>query len=238
MPPDVFSSWTAQATTGLRTLLPAVLAALAGCATSIPTATLPVAPAAPAQPSFSQNTVQLPEGLQATAVASAVAPAATRSGVPTGTSAATLDPNEAWVVKFLLGYAERLRHLNPAELATEITALGEPGQQPLGQMQLALALTHTHQPVDTARALGLFQRVVGQDNANALPYKPLARLLAERLLDQRKLEDTVERQNQQLREQQRRVEQLTERLEAMRAIERSINTRPPTGTRLRPVPTP
>ena len=55
--------------------------------------------------------------------------------------------------------------------------------------------------------------------------KPLARLLAARLLDQRRLEDGVERQSQQLRDSQRRIEVLNERLEAMRAIERSLTPR-------------
>ena len=46
-------------------------------------------------------------------------------------------------------------------------------------------------------------------------------------LEQRKLEEALDRQAQQLREQQRRIEQLNERLEAMRAIERSLNNRAP-----------
>ena len=52
-------------------------------------------------------------------------------------------------------------------------------------------------------------------------------LLANRLMDQRRLEDATERQAQQLRDSQRRIDQLNERLEAMRAIERSLTTRPP-----------
>ncbi len=127
----------------------------------------------------------------------------------------------------VLRYADRVRALTPGELALEIALLGEPGNQPLRQMQLALALTHSNQPVETARALGLLQRVAANANSDAAPYRPLARLIAHRLMEQRKLEDAVERQAQQLREQQRRIEQLNERLEAMRAIERSLNNRAP-----------
>ena len=56
-------------------------------------------------------------------------------------------------------------------------------------------------------------------------------------MEQRRLEDSLERQSQQLREHQRRIDQLNERLEAMRAIERSLTTRPPAapnGTRTAP----
>jgi enoyl-CoA hydratase/carnithine racemase len=101
-------------------------------------------------------------------------------------------------------------------------------------MRLAIALMHTQLPADTARALGLLQRVINNPAPESTALKPLARLLATRLGTQRRLEDTVERQGQQLRDHQRRIEQLSERLEAMRAIERSLTTRP----KARPVPTP
>ncbi len=134
-------------------------------------------------------------------------------------------------VTALLTYSERLRQLTPSELTAEITLQGDPGNVPLRQMQLAMALMQTPQAVDTARALGMLQRVLGSPAPEATPLKPLARLLAHRLMEQRRLEDTVERQGQQLRESQRRVEQLTDRLEAMRAIERSLTTRPPAPSR-------
>ncbi|WP_297748559.1 hypothetical protein [Hydrogenophaga sp.] len=130
------------------------------------------------------------------------------------------------LVTALLTYAERLRVLSPAELTAEIVLQGDPGNAPLRQMQLALALIHTHQAVDTAKALGLVQRVVNHTGPESVPFKPLARLLAARLLEQRRLEEVVDRQTQQLRDSQRRIDQLNDRLEAMRAIERSINSRP------------
>ena len=138
------------------------------------------------------------------------------------------------VVAALLSYADRLQALNPSDLAAEIVVQGDPGNVPLRQMQLALALIHLRQPADTARALGLLQRVIGHVGAESLPLKPLARLLANRLMDQRKLEDNVDRQAQQLRDSQRRIDQLNERLEAMRAIERSLTTRPPAAARPTP----
>ena len=131
------------------------------------------------------------------------------------------------VITALLSYADRLQALSPADLAAEIVVQGDPGTVPLRQMQLALALIHLRQPAETARALGLVQRVINHVGSESLPLKPLARLLANRLMDQRKLEDTADRQAQQLRDSQRRIDQLNERLEAMRAIERSLTTRPP-----------
>lgn len=130
------------------------------------------------------------------------------------------------VITALLTYAERLRVLSPADLAAEIVVQGDPGNVPLRQMQLALALTHTNQAADTARALALVQRVVAHPGPESVPFKPLARLLAARLAELRRVEEMNDRQAQQLRESARRIEQLNERLEAMRAIERSLNSRP------------
>lgn len=136
----------------------------------------------------------------------------------------------------LLRYADRVRALTPAELTMEIASLGEPGNQPARLLQLAIALMQSNQPVETARALGLAQRAAASTAPDATPYRPLARLIANRLLEQRKLEEAVERQTQQLREQQRRIDQLNERLEAMRAIERSLNNRAPATTPRPPTP--
>jgi hypothetical protein len=130
------------------------------------------------------------------------------------------------VITALLTYAERLRVLSPPDLAAEIVVQGDPGNVPLRQMQLALALTHTNQAADTVRALALVQRVVAHPGPESVPFKPLARLLAARLAELRRVEEMNDRQAQQLRESQRRIEQLNERLEAMRAIERSLNSRP------------
>ena len=127
----------------------------------------------------------------------------------------------------VLAHADRTLRMSPAELTREIARLGEAedasAQTPL---LLANALVQTRQPVDTARALGLVQRVLANGAAAAQPLHPLARLLEARLLQQRRLEDQLERQAQQLRDAQRRNDQLNERLEAVRAIERSLTTRP------------
>ena len=73
------------------------------------------------------------------------------------------------VVTALLTYSERVRQLNPTDLAAEIAVQGDPGNAPLRQMQLALALMHSPQAVDTARALGLVQRVVGNRHPRPRP---------------------------------------------------------------------
>ena len=180
----------------LRWPLLALGAVLAGCATTTP-------PPAPAQTPPVAMIIAVP-----VAPTVEVGPAEAR-----GTDA---DTNHT-PVALLLTQTDRVLKLPPAELAKEIARLGEAEDAtPETPLLLATALAQTRQAVDTARALGLVQRALGNTSPAAQPLHPLARLL----------EDQLDRQTQQLRDTQRRNDQLSERLEAVRAVERSLSTRP------------
>ncbi|MGJ7566443.1 hypothetical protein ACSFBM_21535 [Variovorax sp. GB1R11] len=146
-------------------------------------------------------------------------------------------------VAAMLSYADKMRSLNGADLGAEISRIGDPGDSPTTQMQLAMLLSQTRVPADLARALGLMQRVIANPSPEAQPLQPLARALAARYVEQRRVEDDRDKQVQQLRDSQRRIDQLNDRIEALRAIERSFarpNTAPtapsasPNGTRQSP----
>jgi len=86
-------------------------------------------------------------------------------------------------------------------------------------------LAQTRNSADTARALGLVEPIARNPTPEQQPWQALARLLHARIAEQRRLEDQLERQGAQLRESQRSVQQLNEKLEALKAIERSLNNR-------------
>jgi hypothetical protein len=125
-------------------------------------------------------------------------------------------------VSSMLTYADKVRPLNGADLNAEIARVGDPGDSPTAQMQLALLLSQTRVPADLARALGLLQRVIANPAPEAQALQPLARALAARYVEQRRVEDDRDKQVQQLRDSQRRIDQLNDRIEALRAIERSF----------------
>ena len=127
----------------------------------------------------------------------------------------------------LLAYAERVRMMQPPELTQEIARLGDT-PTPTAQMQLALALSQLRQLPELVRAQEMLARVLGNPEAEAL--HPLARLLAARFTEQRRVEEQLDKQNQQAKDLQRRLDQTNERLEALKAIERSLTTRPPAAT--------
>jgi hypothetical protein len=79
---------------------------------------------------------------------------------------------------------------------------------------------------ELGRAIGLVEPVVKGTSADLRPWQPFARLLLSRLLELRRLEDLLDKRNQELRDSQREVRQLNEKLEALKAIERSLAPRP------------
>ena len=126
----------------------------------------------------------------------------------------------------ILAYADRARRMQPAELSQEVIRLSDVAG-PTEQVQLALLLNQFHQLPELTRAQELLSRVLTNDGAQAQALHPLAGLLAARLGEQRRLEDQLEKQAQQTRDVQRRLDQTNERLEALKAIERSLTSRPP-----------
>jgi len=140
----------------------------------------------------------------------------------------------------MLAYADKIRPLGPPELGNELNRLGELAETPTTQMQTALVLAQTRNPADLARAQSLLQKVVANPSAEAQPYQPLARTLTARIAEQRRVEEDRDKQAQQLRDAQRRIDQLNDRIEALRAIERSFArpNNPPAPPANHPKPAP
>lgn len=212
MPPDTRRRRLHRIASFHRTTLVILSSALCACATPTPhLAAPPVAPTA-------SLTTPIPM------------PVPAPSTPPAPPRVQAREPETASLLESVLTYAERLRLLSPAELATEQLQLADPGPSVERQMQLTLALLQSHQATDTLRAQILLQRLMANNSPDAIELRALARLLSSRVQDVRRLEDLTDRQAQQLREAQRRIEVLNDRLEAMRAIERSLTPRTTPGS--------
>ncbi len=194
----------------------------------------------PAQP---PATPDMPPAPPPAASAPAVMPAVPTPPAPPPTPEA----QERQAAQRLLRFHERVRTWPPGEVAREITRLearlqvdqqttaptaisgpapdATDGAAPQTALELALLLAQQRQNGDLARALALLDPLQQPDAPTAT--QPLARLLHARLAEQRRLEEQLERQAQSLRDLQRRADQLAAQLEALRTIERSLNTRPP-----------
>lgn len=121
---------------------------------------------------------------------------------------------------------EQLRNLPPNELAQEIARLSALPTAPDTSIDLAMALLLTRNGGEQLRAIGLVEPLAKGTTPEGEAWQPIARLLLARLQELRRLEDLLDRRNQELRDSQREVKQLNEKLEALKAIERSLAPRP------------
>jgi hypothetical protein len=132
----------------------------------------------------------------------------------------------------LLAYNDQMRQWQPPELTAEVNRLNNvlatqgAATSPADILELALVLSQTRNNGDLGRAMALVDPITRSSAKEVQPWQGLARLLAVRFAEQRRLEDAVERQKNELRDAQRNAQQLNEKLEALKAIERSINARP------------
>lgn len=131
----------------------------------------------------------------------------------------------------LLAYADHLRTLNAPELATEIKQIEAQIQVPMPaqlrhlrqkNLQYALVLMQTHSTANLKKAHQLLLAFVAQSKPETEPLNPLAHLLIDSIASQLQLQEALDQQTQQLRENQRRLDAQAERLKAIRAIERSL----------------
>lgn len=121
---------------------------------------------------------------------------------------------------------EQLRGLPLNELAQEIARLSALPPAPDTSIDLAMALLLTRNGGEQNRAISLVEPLARGSTPEGEPWQPIARLLLARLQELRRLEDLLDRRNQELRDSQREVKQLNEKLEALKAIERSLAPRP------------
>jgi hypothetical protein len=153
------------------------------------------------------------------------APAILKLPAPAAPAAATA-PAANDALTSMLAYAERVRQMPAAELGQESARLSADQASAANQLQLALVLSQSRQLQDLIRAQELLGRVLGNSGDQAQPLHPLARMLAARYGEQRRVEEQLEKEKQQARELQRKLDQTNDRLEALKAIERSLTSRP------------
>ena len=134
-------------------------------------------------------------------------------------------------------YQAWLQTQTPEALAAELARL-DATSSARAAMEKALLLARRHAPADLAAALAQLDAVLLATTEDAPPWQPLARLLQPvwqaDLQEQKRLQEQLEKQASQLRDSQRKVDQLNEKveqldhkLEALKSIE--LNLPKPAG---------
>ena len=140
----------------------------------------------------------------------------------------------------LLGYYHLLQRMAPAELARERQTLAGIPASPSVRVRQAMLLGMPRTTGDLPRALALLDAVLRAREPEAASLHPLARLLAVQYQERMRLEAQGDRLGQQLKDSQRRRDELQEKrdelqekLDALTDIERSMPVRP---NAVRPAP--
>ncbi len=129
----------------------------------------------------------------------------------------------------LLAYHQMLGRLNAIELARERSFLATLPAGPAVQLRQAMVIGHPRGQADTAKALALAEQVLRANEPAALELHGLARLLADQYSERLRLEGLLERQGAQLKDSQRKAQELQEKLDGLADIERTLMPRPRTG---------
>ncbi|MRW89295.1 hypothetical protein GJ699_04800 [Duganella sp. FT80W] len=126
----------------------------------------------------------------------------------------------------LLSYHQSLRRMSQGELVKELSGLGLQQRSPRVAIQMGMVLMLTRGSGDLARAQSLLDSVASSTDVDAAPFRPLAQLLSSNCAETRRLYDHADKLAAQQRDNQRRIDQLNDTLEALKAIERTLPVRP------------
>lgn len=106
----------------------------------------------------------------------------------------------------------------PAPHAQELKAVLAYAQE----LHQALALSQGRGVADLAQAAAQLEVLAAAPEAPAESLKAMAAMMSARLAEQRRQQEHIDKLSQQLRDNQRRYDQLNEKLEALKAIEQTL----------------
>lgn len=129
----------------------------------------------------------------------------------------------------LLAYQGALRLMTPSELVKAQLDLAKADHAPSNTIRRAMLQASVRGPGDLARAQALLEPLATATGKDAQLLAPLVQLLSGQYAELRRQDESIDKLNGQLRDAQRRIEQLNEKLEALKNIERSLSVRPAAG---------
>ena len=121
----------------------------------------------------------------------------------------------------LLAYQRSLDNASQADLNKELAALGHAPSGAETEVRKAIVLGAMRDGARLARARTILASVLLMDDPDALALRPLVEWMISNNTELRRLGLQSDRQAQQLKDLQRRFDQLNEKLEAMKRIESS-----------------
>ncbi|AOY02234.1 hypothetical protein [Jeongeupia sp. USM3] len=138
-------------------------------------------------------------------------------------SAPVAVPSTDWPALF--AYAASLHARTPAELNREVAGLASEAGE-LALIRRAMAYAQLRGNGDLSRAIGLLDNAQKASGPQAATLRPLAQWLSSVYADQRRQDGETDKLNQQLKDAQRRANDLNDKLNALKAIEHGLPPKP------------
>ncbi|MFI4940948.1 MAG: hypothetical protein ACHP7O_11495 [Burkholderiales bacterium] len=126
----------------------------------------------------------------------------------------------------LLDFNRAVQQMTAADLAKALSDLNLKPRSARIVVQKAMLLAALRSNGDLLRAQNLLDQLLKSTAPDAECLKPLVYLLNANYGEWRRLDDSVEKLNQQVRDSQKRIEQLSDTLEALKNIERMLPAPP------------
>jgi hypothetical protein len=123
-------------------------------------------------------------------------------------------------------YHQSLLRMTPAQLDRERMVLTAVRQTPASQLRMAMLLYHPKAQQDHGKAVALLENVLKSTDPAALVLHPLARLLVDNYQERARLEGQLGKQDVQLKDGQRKITELQDKLDSLADIERTLTPRP------------
>jgi len=125
----------------------------------------------------------------------------------------------------LLEIQHHARLMNSGELVKAIADLNLQPTRPGAQVEKAIFYANLHSAGDLQRAQNLLDQILKSTDSEAERYKPMAAVLTMMYADMMRLDENIDKLTQQARDNQKHVDQLAEKLEALKNIERNLPAR-------------
>jgi len=125
-----------------------------------------------------------------------------------------------------LAYYQMLHRMTGPAIQRERMVLAALAPTPSSQVRMAMVLGHPRGQPELPRAQALLDGVLKANDPAAQELHPLARLLADQYGERLRMENQTERQGQQLRDSQRKVAELQDKLDGLADIERTLPHKP------------
>ncbi|RIX49559.1 MAG: permease [Rhodocyclales bacterium GT-UBC] len=125
-----------------------------------------------------------------------------------------------------LNYYPVLHRMTSAEIGRERMVLAALPANPNNQVRMAMVLGHPRGPQDLPKAIALLDAVLKSTDPAAITLQPLARLMLDGYIERQRQDIFSDKQALQLKESQRRVAELQEKIDSLADIERTLPQRP------------